>query len=253
MRTADPARRMLKASVLAAALLTAPAYSQQSQQPRFPLPPADWPKPVMDQHVYSFVLIDRLEQQWGRDENEQILDAQGWIGGDYNRFWWKTEVERTQATGVNAADVELLYARLLTPFWYLQAGLRTDIRPQPIRNAAVLGFQGLAPYLFNVEGAMYLRAGNVAARFEAEYDVLVTQRWVLQPRVEFAYAGTGFAEEPSDRMQLGLRLRYEIRREFAPYVGVTWTRRFADAADRARAAGVDVSGFGVVAGVRIWY
>ena len=135
--------------------------------------------------------------------------------------------------------------------------MRSETRPGPTQNSAVIGIQGMAPYEFDFEGALYLRGGRISGRFEAEVDQLLAQRWILQPRIETNFAGasdrergigTGFTD-----VQLGLRLRYEIRREIAPYIGISWTRRLGDTADIARGRGDRVTGRGVVLGLRLWY
>jgi copper resistance protein B len=246
---------MRSTSVALAALLVA-LSSAHAQGNRFPLPPKDWPSPVMDRQPYAYLLLDRLERRWQRGQDANVLDAQGWFGGDYHKLWLKAEAERTGGT-TEDGEVQLLYAGLIRPFWYLQAGLRSETRPGPTQNSAVIGIQGMAPYEFDFEGALYLRGGRISGRFEAEVDQLLAQRWILQPRIETNFAGasdrergigTGFTD-----VQLGLRLRYEIRREIAPYIGISWTRRLGDTADIARGRSDRVTGRGVVLGLRLWY
>ena len=228
-----------------------------AQQDPFPLPPKEWSKPVDDRPVLPFLLIDRLEYRWQEGADAVEWDAQGWFGGDYNKLWLKSEGERVRGEGTEEADVEVLYARRISPYWHLQAGVRRELRPSPAQNYGVLAVQGLAPYWFETEASLYFRGGDVSGTLEAEYDQLLTQRLILQPRIETNFSGEadparGIGSGFND-VQLGLRLRYEIRREFAPYVGVTWRRKVGDTADIARARGEDVKEYGIVAGVRVWY
>lgn len=235
------------------------APSAGADQSPFPLPRKDWPTPVDDSMPFAFVLADRLEYSWnnkGRDSS--VWDVQGWVGGDYNKFWFKTEGETIASGRTEDAEVQALYARLISPFWYLQAGVRYDARPEPKRGYAALGVHGLAVYWFDVEATAFVSdGGDTSARFEAEYDLLFTQRLILQPRIETniafgADAPRGVGKGVND-LQLGLRLRYEIRREIAPYIGVTWRKKYGDTADLARIAGEDVENRSIVAGVRFWY
>ena len=220
--------------------------------------PADWPEPVEDSQIFSFLLIDQLEYQMKDGDDSLYWDAEGWIGTDYNRLWVKTEGDKIFGDDVEEAEVQVLYSRFIAPFWDLQAGLRYDFRPNPSRSFAVLGVEGLAPYWFEVEAAGFISDdGDVSARVEAEYEILFTQRLIAQPLLEVNLAaqdveelgiGSGFTD-----IELGLRLRYEIRREFAPYIGFSWTRRLGNTADFTRDEGEDVGDLAVVAGVRLWF
>jgi copper resistance protein B len=204
------------------------------------------------------VLFDRLEYRAVDGGDGYAWDVEGWYGGDYNRLWIKTEGEGEFGEKLESAEVQALYSRAIDPWFNLQAGVRYDIRPKPDRAHLVLGVQGLAPYWFEVDGALFLSTeGDLTARFEAEYDQRITNRLILQPRVEFDLAaqdvpelGIGAGLSSAD---IGLRLRYEIKREFAPYVGVQYERRFGDTADLARAAGGDVGGWAVLVGLRSWF
>lgn len=245
-------------SALLAAFASAQACAQTPpEDKRFPLPPADWPKPVMDQQIVPYLLLDRLEFRAQNGKNAQAWDAQAWLGTDYHKLWLKSEGERAVGGPTEEADMQALYARLISPFWYLQIGARHDARPGPSRTYGVLAIQGLAPYRFDVEGSLFIRGGEVVGRFEAEYDQSITQRLILQPRAETNIAtssdrargnGAGFRD-----VELGLRLRYEIRREIAPYIGVSWARKLAGTAELARDAGESVSSRAIVVGLRLWY
>ncbi len=247
---------LLTAAGLASVILASSAYADQHP---FPLPPKTWPAPVEDTMITTFLLADQLEYSWNKKgADSTVWDAQGWVGGDHQRFWFKTEGETLRAGATEDAEVQALYARLIAPFWYLQAGLRYDARPEPTRTYAVVGLQGLAVYWFDVEATAFVSdKGDTSARFEAEYDLLFTQRLVLQPRIETDIAfsadeARGIGKGVND-VAFGLRLRYEIKREFAPYIGMTWRKTFGDTADLARRAGEDVQNRAIVAGVRLWY
>lgn len=236
--------------------MAAPATGQQHP---FPLPPEEWPDTIDDDPVRAFFMADRLEYQY--DDNgpdTRVWDLQGWVGRDWNKFWYKLEGEDVAGGETEAAQIEALYARLVAPFWYLQAGVRHDLEPDPERSYAAIGIQGLAPYWFELDATAYLsEEGDLSASLEAEYDVLFTQRLVMQPRLETSFSASEVEElglgQGFNEVELGLRLRYEIRREFAPYVGVTWSRKLGDTADLAEAADEDKERTAVVAGVRMWF
>lgn len=244
---------MRPALALALFLLAAPAFAQQDP---FPLPPREWPEPVMDTQRFTFLLLDRIEYRWQKGDDARTWDAQAWFGGDFNKLWLKSEGAQV-AGDTEEAEVQALYARRIAPFWHLQAGVRQEARPKPAQNYGVLAVQGLAPYWFQVEASAFLRSGEISGRLEAEYDQLLTQRLILQPRIETNFSASA---EPArgvgsgiNDVELGLRLRYEIRRELAPYVGVNWTRKVGDTADLARSRGEDASATSIVLGLRVWY
>lgn len=223
-----------------------------------------WPLPVQDNAAYAKLLIDRLEYVWGDNEDTINWDAQFWYGGDYQRLYIETEGEDV-ASGGDGGDIEnfdILYSRLITPYWDIQTGVGYQRSYGPgndrERSFAILGIQGLAPYRFEVDANLRLSDdGDLSADLEAEYDWLFTQRTILQSRFETAYGidevqrfgvGRGF-----NNIKLGLRLRYEIKREFAPYIGISWNRQLGDTADLAEREGKDTSVTSVVAGVRMWF
>ena len=229
-----------------------------AQQDQFPLPPKDWPEPVMDRPVIPFLLIDRLEYRWQSSDDLRVWDVQGWVGGDYHKLWVKSEGEVVPGGRTEEASLEALYARPISPFWYLQLGVQEEFRPSPSRTALAVGVQGLAPYWFEVEATAYLNEeGTLTTRIEAEYDILLTQRLILQPRFETGFATSGERERGIgrgfDAVELGIRLRYEITRHFAPYVGISWSRKLGETADFARHQDEDVSETALVAGVRMWF
>ena len=167
-------------------------------------------------------------------------------------------LDRLVLAGPGMAVAGSLYARAISPYFDVQAGVRQDLEPRPRRTYAALGFEGLAPYWFQVEGAVFLsNEGDLSARLEGSYDLRLTQRLILQPRAQVNLAARDVPElglgAGLTNAELGLRLRYEIRREFAPYLGVHYERRFGDTADFARAAGEDRDDLRLVAGIRAWF
>lgn len=219
--------------------------------------PASFPDAMDLDMLFGAVLFDRLEASFADAADTYTWDAQAWYGGDFNKIWLKTEGDGAQGEPVEEADIELLYSRNVAAFWDVQAGIRYDLRPQPEQAHLAVGLQGLAPYMFELNTTAYLREdGLLSATLEAEYELLFTQRLILQPRVELSVQGE---DEDSGigagltTSQAGIRLRYELRREFAPYVGFSWTQKYGDTADAARAAGEASSINAVVVGIRAWF
>ncbi len=210
-----------------------------------------------DRAGFGKALFDQFEWRDTQEGDGLAWDAQAYYGGDYNKAWLKTEGER-QAGTTEEARMELLWDRIFSRWWSAQAGVRHDFGTGPSRDWLAVGVQGLAPYFFEVEATAYFgEAGRTAARFKAEYELLFSQRLMLQPEIELNLYGKddprkGVMSGLSDA-EIGLRLRYEIRREIAPYVGIAWVRRFGRTADLVRAAGEDPSDFQAVAGVRFWF
>lgn len=209
-----------------------------------------------DAATFGMALFDQLEWRDTDAGNALAWNGRAWYGGDYNKAVLKSEGERLD--GEIEGTAELLWDRVISRWWSVQAGVAHDFGEGPSRNWATVGLQGLAPYWFEVEAALYVgEQGRTAARFAAEYEMFLTQRWVLQPKVELNLYGQRDRENDlgaglSDA-SLGLRLRYEIRREFAPYVGVVWSRVFGDTADLARAHAAGDNEWQAVAGLRMWF
>ena len=179
-----------------------------------------------------------------------------WYGDDYSKVWFETEGERVH--GEQEGRVELMWDRIISPWWSFQTGVRQDFGEGPSRTWLDIGVQGVAPYFFEVDAAIYIgEQGRTAARLSGEYDILLTQQLVLQPELELQLYGKDDPENGIgsglSNVELGLRLRYEIRREFAPYFGVHWERSFGQTADFARAEDEDVSELVFVAGLRAWF
>jgi len=210
-----------------------------------------------DDAIHSYSLFNRLES-WDADPGTGFAwEAEGWIGGDIHRLWWNTDGERV-AGHTESADVELLYGRSFAPRWDWVVGVRQDIRPRESRSFLAFGLQGLAPQWFEVSAMGYVgEGGRTALRLASEYSLLFTNRLVLQPVAEAALYGKDDAARGIGAglgtLELGLRLRYEFTRQFAPYLGVSWERAFGDTADLRREAGEDVTDARLVAGIRIWF
>lgn len=217
---------------------------------------------VMDQAIYTYVAVNELEYAPGLDERPLALDGELWAGGDYNRLWIKAEGEHSTVRDAGEYEVQALYGRFVASFWDAQVGIRLDAAraggATETRAHLALGLQGLAPYWFEVEPTLFVsQDGDVSARLEAGYDLLFTQRLILEPELETTVAiqdvpewgmGSGIND-----VELSARLRYEIVRELAPYVGVSWHRRVGGTADMARARGEEASESALVLGVRAWW
>lgn len=220
-------------------------------------------KPIEDNPVVYLLLFDQLEYKTGEGRGAFAWNVQGWIGTDYNRFWVKTEGERELSVNEDGnAEFQLLYSRLISPYFDFQAGVRHDelygSGPHRQRSFGVIGIQGLGLYWFELEFALFASEdGDVSTRLTGEYDLLITQRLVLQPRLETEVAVQEVEEfgvgEGFNYVELGARLRYEIRRELAPYIGVSWLRKVGETADIARRKGEEADDLSFVLGLRLWF
>jgi len=210
-----------------------------------------------DDPLLTMLVVEQLEIRDTDGKNPLVWEAEGWIGKDLDKLWIKTEGEYVDG---HAAEMELqmLYSRAVAPFWDLQLGWRHDIRPSPERDWLAFGLKGLAPYYFDIDAALFVGgSGRTAARLKTEYEFMLTQKLVLVPEVEVNFYGkddsdTGTGSGLSD-IEAGLRLRYELRREFAPYVGLNWTKLYGKTADFARDDGEDVDDIQLVFGVSFWF
>ncbi|MCJ8191914.1 copper resistance protein B [Sphingomicrobium aestuariivivum] len=207
----------------------------------------------------GMLMIERLEARIPTEGGDTgyLWDAQGWYGGDLNRFVFKTEGEGAFDESLEEAEIQALYSRAIGPFFDLQAGVRLDLEPET-RPHAVLGVQGLAPYMFHVDAALFLSdRGDLTARLEGEYDQKITQSLILQPRLEVELAAQDMPEievgAGLSKVEAGLRLRYEFVPEFAPYIGLDYEAKTGRTADFARAEGEDVAGLKLLLGVRAWF
>ncbi|MQA67384.1 MAG: copper resistance protein B [Alphaproteobacteria bacterium] len=219
------------------------------------------PSPVRameDDQVTTFVEVEQLEYRIKDGKESLSWDAQAWVGGDYHKLWFKTEGEAPVGERLEEAEFQALYSRLVSDFFDLQVGLRQDFKPEPERTFAVVGLHGLARYFVETDLAAFVsHEGEVSFRAKGEIDLRLTQRLVLQPMAEVNLAVQSVAERHVgsgvNDVELGLRLRYEIAREFAPYIGVNWERKLGETADLTRAEGERVDSFAVVAGLRFWF
>jgi copper resistance protein B len=237
-------------------------------KPREPIPPltdadrvAAFPEvaghAVHDESIHSFAQVNRLES-WRADGSGALSwEGQGWVGRDLTRLWWRSEGER-MGDETEAADLELLYGRVVGRWWDLVAGGRQDFDPGDAQTWAAIGLIGLAPYKFELEVTAYLgESGQTAARIEVEYELLLTNRLILQPLLEVNLYGKddperGFGSGLSSA-EVGARLRYEFTRKFAPYLGVVYECAFGETADLLLTAGEDRSDTRAVAGLRFWF
>lgn len=215
-----------------------------------------------DMMTVSKVIADQFEYRNIKGTDVLRWDMQGWRGTDYNKIWVKFEGEDELSSNVGEMELQALYSRSVTAFWDFQIGARYDAaygtNSPGDRAFAVIGFQGLAPYWFEMEPAVFVSdKGDISARLVATYDMLFTQRLILQSRFESNIAASEVREYDIGKgindVQLGLRLRYEMHRKFAPYVGVDWSRKMGDTAKFTRAEGGDVDSFSLVTGIRFWF
>jgi copper resistance protein B len=215
--------------------------------------------PMMDDNaIYAHALLDQNEGRIGGGQNAYRWEGQAWIGTDYDKLWLKSEGFALGKGGVEDGRNELLYDRAVSTYVDVQAGVRTDWDSARGRTWAALGVQGLAPLFFDYEATAYLsNGGHAALRLAASYDLLITQRLILQPEIEMNFysmsdparkIGSGLSD-----IDTGLRLRYEISRKFAPYIGVAYTGRFGQTATFARQDGESAGAVQFVFGIRSWF
>ncbi len=210
-----------------------------------------------DEKAYATFLVDNLEAVRANGKTTGSYDAMARIGRDYDKLVIKAEGEVANGK-IQESRTEALWSHAFAPFWDSQLGVRLDSGVGPSRTWLAFGVQGLAPYWFDVSATAYAGSGGRSAlRLSAEYELLITQKLVLQPRVEANFYGKtdaqrGVGKGLSD-VTSGIRLRYEFSRQFAPYIGVERASRFGSTADLARAAGEPASVTRYVAGVRFWF
>jgi copper resistance protein B len=227
-------------------------------------PQKDWPKPVDDTHPYTFVLVDLLEYRPKGHDSDIRWDIEGWRGGGgFNRVWFKSEgVRNTTSKEDYDIDFQLLYGRFVRRYYDFQVGVRLQAQKSLGRNVArpqaVIALEGLAPYNYEIEAEMFIsHKGDVSGRFKATKDLLITQRLILQPRFETNLAIQKVERFTTGRglnnLELGFRLRYEIQRKFAPYVGISLERSFFSTADFVQQEGDNPRQVRFVMGVRVFY
>lgn len=240
-----------------------------------PAPPSDWyadrifPQDEMRRSrdemmkesggsTFRYLSFDLAEYVVHKGKDSYRWEGEAWFGGDINRFVFKYEGEGEFGGALDDLELSGLYSRAVSPYWNLQAGIRYDVKPDPSRTYAVLGVEGLAPYWFKVTAAAFLsNKGEVRGRIEGYYDQRITQKLILQPRLEANLSAQTIRElgvgAGLSNVELGARLRYEIKKEFAPYVGFEWVRQFGESARFTRANGGQVSDPHFVMGVRVWF
>ena len=214
-------------------------------------------KPKMeDDPIITKFNLEQLEVHDADGSNPVTWEAEAWVGKDINKLWFKTEGERTNGE-TEEFELQALYSRSIDPYWNFQVGLRKDFEPES-RDWGVLGFKGLAPYYIETDIALFVgESGQSALRVQGEYELMLSQKTALSPEIEMNFHGkddeaVGVGSGLSD-ISLGLRLRHEFKREFAPYIGVEWTKKFGNTADFARDEGEDVSDTQLVLGIKAWF
>ena len=220
--------------------------------------PVTWPEPVMDNQNFIFMQADRLETGFGDGTESYLWDVQGWMGNDYHKLWLKSEGEGGFNDSIDTAEIQVLYSRLFTPFWDIQLGGRYDVRPEPATAHAVIGLQGLAPFWLEIDAAAFIsEKGDISFRTELEYELLLTQRLILQPRIEVNAAAQAIPElalgSGIHNIEMGMRLRYEIKREVAPYIGISLNKYLGKTAENLRDTGGSASELSIILGIRLWY
>ncbi|WP_065259435.1 copper resistance protein B [Pseudomonas bananamidigenes] len=212
---------------------------------------------IHDSALNTYFLADKLEWQNADDASTLAWDVSGWIGGDIDRLWLRSEGERSNGK-TEDAEIQALWGHAISPWWEVVSGVRQDFKPGAPQTWAAFGVQGMALYNFEAEATAFLgENGQSAVRLEGDYDILLTNRLILQPTAELNVYGKNDPQRGLGsglaNTEAGLRLRYEIRREFAPYIGVTWNRTYGNTADYAREEGEDRSEARLVLGVRMWF
>lgn len=244
---------------------TAIAQHRHSADPEIPAGFTPLPGVEPEYHgdqTYGLLLFEQLEYRSQQGENSVNWEINGWRGGDYQRLWLKSEGEIGTETGDGEQETQILYSKLITPFWEFQTGLRYDYEwgedSNKDRFLGVVGLQGLLPYKLETDAAIFIsEAGDLSARLSLERQLLLTQKLILQPELEVNLAAQSVEEfgigSGLNDITLSARLRYEVNRNFAPYVGLDWSRKFAGSADYSRAEGESVENWSIAGGVRLLF
>jgi copper resistance protein B len=240
-------------------VLAAPAAAQSPAaniEPGLGIEPGAM-QPVMDQAIFAHAIFNQLEGRWNGSNTQFRWDGQGWAGTDYDKLSIKSEGTLSNGA-LEDSQQQFLYSRAVTTYFDLQGGLRSDIDSRPTRNWAAFGIQGLAPYFFDLELTGFVSgAGHLAGKLQASYDLLITQRLILQPQIELniyskadpaRLTGPGFSD-----IDTGVRLRYEFSRQLAPYIGVIYEGKFGQTANFVRQAGGNTSDVRFAFGLRVWF
>jgi copper resistance protein B len=257
----SPSRIFILAATFVALAAGAAAQTAAATNQPAPMPgmtSVDAVQPVHDQEIFTHVIFSQLEGRFNGANSQFRWEGQGWAGTDYNKLWIKSEGTLQGNGTLDDGQHQFLYSRAITTYFDLQGGLRSDIDSRPTRNWGALGIQGLAPYFFDLELTGFASSqGHLAAKLEASYDLLITQRLILQPQIELnlyskadptRLVGAGFSD-----IDTGLRLRYEFSRNFAPYLGVVYEGKFGQSASYARRLGESTGDFRFAFGARLWF
>ena len=239
-------------AAIAAALLPGTVLAQQ--QPTEP----SWPQPMNTNPMLGYAILNQNEIRTGNGAATYRWDGAGWYGGNLSRVWFSSEGKLDTRTGtLDDTEVQTLYSRAISPFFDLQAGARYDFGNVPGQGWVVVGVEGLAPYFFELGAHAFVSSnGQLAARLDGSYDLFLTQRLILQPQIEVNFyskqdtrrrTGSGLSD-----IDTGLRLRYEITRQIAPYIGVTYEGKYGGTADLARATGQRTDDVRLTIGIRLW-
>ena len=258
-------RRHLTAAAALAVAAAAPLAAQSVEMPAGEPAAADKAEMArerdmggMGNHADRLYSFTQIQADYSRQSSEDVInwDAEGWLGGDRHKLWWKSEGERN-GPRLEQAEFQALYSRNVWTFFDLQGGIRYDVQPDR-RGYAVVGIQGLAPYLLETELHAFIGfKGDVSLRFKQSFDLLLTNRLIAQPIVETDFylndvperrIGSGFSI-----IETGVQTRYEFSRKFAPYVSAMYERRLGASARLARAADEDVGGWSIRGGLRLWF
>ena len=239
-RCNDRRKLSVIAGFMAALFMFGPAYSSEPGQ------------------LFTLFQAEQFEYRASDGHDSLNWDVQGWIGRDDHKALLKTEGEKAVDGRLEKGEFQLLYSHRVSDFFDAQAGVRYDIEPGPERSFGVLAMQGLAPYWFEIDVSAFIsNEGEVSARFETDYDLLITQKLILQPTAEINLAAQSVRERGIgsgvNDVELGFRLRYEFERKFAPYVGISWERKIGETADLARHHDEDVESLSLVTGIRFWF
>jgi copper resistance protein B len=185
-----------------------------------------------DDPLLFYLKADKLEVRDTDEGSLQVWELDAWLGYDLDKLWIKSSGERHKGE-VESNEIDILYSRAISPFWDLQMGLRHEFRPKPAEDSIGIGVMGVAPYLFEIDANVFVNEdGDLNARLDAEYEYLFTQRLVLVPNLELDFNSAddnirGVVSGLST-MELGLRLHYEIKREFSPYIGINYEKKFGN-------------------------
>jgi copper resistance protein B len=214
--------------------------------------------PVMDNGIFAHALLQQLEDRWNGRDQQLRYDGQAWLGTDTDKIWIKSEGLLDPDGRFTDGQHEVLLDRAISPYFDLQAGMRVDLDDATTRSWAALGLQGMSLYFFDVEATAYVSdRGRFAARFKTSYDLLLTQKLILQPAIELnLYSKPDVARDLGSGLSdldAGLRLRYEITHKFAPYVGLSYAARFFQSADIASRTGQPPADTRFAFGIRTWF